>query len=181
VSDAGDADTGRPPPVDDLDRQSPSGDDAASVDASDEAWMGLALEEARLAAEDGEVPVGAVIIDATGNVVGRGRNRREGERDPTAHAEMLALREAARALDAWRLIGTTVYVTLEPCPMCAGALVNARVARVVYGCRDPKAGAIESLYTVGVDGRLNHRFAVRGGVREAECAETLRAFFRARR
>jgi tRNA(adenine34) deaminase len=147
----------------------------------DDGWMRLALEEAKQAAAEGEVPVGALILDAAGQIIGRGRNRREKEHDPTAHAEILAIREAAAALSAWRLIGTTLYVTLEPCPMCAGALVNARVERVVFGCSDPKAGAIATLYPIGVDGRLNHTFKVTSGVLADECAEVLRAFFRARR
>jgi tRNA(adenine34) deaminase len=144
----------------------------------DELFMRLAIAEADLAARDGEVPVGAVVIDGSGCVVGRGRNRRESGKDPTAHAEVEALREAARSLDRWRLLDATLYVTLEPCPMCAGALVNARVARVVFGCADPKAGALESLFRLGDDPRLNHRFQVVSGVLASECAEQLRAFFK---
>ncbi|MBK9261700.1 MAG: nucleoside deaminase [Polyangiaceae bacterium] len=143
--------------------------------------MRVAIEEASLAAVDGDVPVGAVVVDATGNVIGRGRNRREVGQDPTAHAEIEAIRDAARNRGAWRLLDTTVYVTLEPCPMCAGALVNARVARVVYGCKDPKAGAVDTLFAIGRDGRLNHRFEVQGDVLSDECANLLRAFFAARR
>jgi tRNA(adenine34) deaminase len=139
-----------------------------------------ALAEARLAAAAGDVPVGALVV-IDGLVVGRGRNRREAALDPCAHAEVEALREAARERASWRLIGATVYVTLEPCPMCAGALVNARVARVVYGCTDPKAGAIDTLYTIGRDPRLNHRFEVTGGVMADACASLLREFFAARR
>ena len=148
---------------------------------NDEALMRLALAEAALAGADGDVPVGAVVVDANGNVIGRGRNRREADHDPTAHAEIVAVRAAAAARGGWRLSDATLAVTLEPCPMCAGALVNARIARVVYGCSDPKAGAIETLYAIGVDGLLNHRFEARGGVLGDACAELLRAFFRARR
>lgn len=143
----------------------------------DQAFMLEAIAEAEAAAAVGDVPVGALIVDATGVVVGRGRNRRELDQDPTAHAEVDALRTAARALGHWRLEGATVYVTLEPCPMCAGALVNARVARVVYGCADPKAGAVDTLFTIGRDLRLNHRFAVTAGVLAGECAALLRGFF----
>ncbi len=126
--------------------------------------MREAMAEAEAAAVAGDVPVGAVVVDASGEIVGRGRNRREADQDPTAHAEVDALRRAAAGLGHWRIEGATVYVTLEPCPMCAGALVNARVARLVYGCPDPKAGAVDTLFTIGQDPRLNHRFAVEGGV-----------------
>jgi tRNA(adenine34) deaminase len=145
--------------------------------ATDEDWMRAALNEAKAAADAGDVPVGAVVIDARGALVASGRNRRELAQDPTAHAEVDALRRAAMSLGHWRLPGATVYVTLEPCPMCAGALVNARVARVVYGCPDPKAGAVDTLFTIGRDPRLNHRFAVTQGVLADECASQLRAFF----
>jgi len=159
--------------------EAPAGD--AEVRARDEAFMREALEEARLAAEAGDVPVGAVIVDASSVIVGRGRNRREANQDPTAHAEVEALRDAARARGAWRLAGCTLYVTMEPCPMCAGALVNARVARVVYGCADAKAGACDTLFTIGRDARLNHRFEIQGLVLAEECAHQLRAFFAPRR
>jgi tRNA(adenine34) deaminase len=139
--------------------------------------MSLALEEARLAAATGDVPVGAVVVDETGAVVGRGHNAREATGDPTAHAEVLALRAAAAALGSWRLAGCTLVVTLEPCTMCAGALVLARVPRVVLGAWDPKAGACGSVRDVVRDSRLNHRVEVVGGVREAECAAVLRDFF----
>lgn len=142
--------------------------------------MGEALTEARLAAVAGDVPVGAVVV-IEGHVVGRGRNRREADSDPCAHAEVEALREAAKARASWRLVGATVYATLEPCPMCAGALVNARIARLVYGCSDPKAGAIDTLFTIGRDPRLNHRFEVTAGVMAEDCAAILKAFFAARR
>jgi tRNA(adenine34) deaminase len=142
---------------------------------TDEHWMGLALEEAKAAAAAGDVPVGAVI--AIGDrIVGRGRNRRELDRDPTAHAEIVALRDAAAALGQWRVEGTLV-VTQEPCPMCAGALVNARIARLVFGCPNPKAGAVVTLYQIVSDPRLNHRIAVTGGVRADECAAVLQEFF----
>jgi tRNA(adenine34) deaminase len=144
--------------------------------------MRLALEQARLALETEDVPVGCVIVDdASGRILGTGRNVREAEQDPTGHAEVVALRAASRARDRWRLEGTTLYVTLEPCPMCAGALVNARVARVVYGATDPKAGAVGSLMDLCRDPRLNHRLAVTTGVLAEESATLLRAFFRARR
>lgn len=142
----------------------------------DEQWMKAAIAEARLAEAEGEVPVGAVIVHA-GEIIGRGRNLRETTQDPTAHAEMIALREAAHALGSWRLIDTSLYVTLEPCPMCAGALVNARVPRVVWGCDDPKAGATQTLYTIGSDARLNHRFECVPGVLGDQCAALLSEFF----
>ena len=141
----------------------------------DEHWMSLALEEARAAAAVGDVPVGAVIVMGD-RVVGRGRNRREVDRDPTAHAEIVALRAAAQAIGHWRVEGTMV-VTQEPCPMCAGALVNARIARLVFGCTNPKAGAVASLYQIASDPRLNHRVEVSGGVRAEECAAILQQFF----
>lgn len=140
-------------------------------------WMGEALREADAAANDMDVPVGCVIVDAQGVELGRGRNRRERDQDPTAHAEIIALRMAAARLRCWRLEGATVYVTLEPCPMCAGALVNARVARLVYGARDPKAGAVETAFFIGNGAPLNHAFAVTGGIAEAQCVARLRAFF----
>jgi tRNA(adenine34) deaminase len=146
----------------------------------DASWMAEALAEARKAAADGEVPIGAVVVH-DGRVVGRGRNERETRRDPTAHAEVLALQEAAQSLQRWRLTGTTVYATLEPCPMCAGALVNARVDRLVYAVADPKAGAAGTLFDIARDPRLNHRIEVVSGVMAAECAELLTSFFRSRR
>jgi len=146
----------------------------------DATWMAEALAEARKAAAEGEVPIGAVVV-VDRNVVGRGRNARESRRDPTAHAEVLALQEAARSLQRWRLTGATVYATLEPCPMCAGALVNARVDRLVYAVPDPKAGAAGTLFDVPRDPRLNHRVEVVSGVMAEECAELLSSFFRSRR
>ncbi len=146
---------------------------------TDAHYLGEALAEARLAERDGDVPVGAVLL-VGGAIVGRGRNRREVDQDPTAHAEIEALRAAARQLGHWRLPGT-LYVTLEPCAMCAGALVLARIERLVFGCRDPKGGAVETLFQIGQDPRLNHRFEILGGVREQECAELLKQFFASRR
>jgi tRNA(adenine34) deaminase len=142
--------------------------------------MLLALEHARLAARHGDVPVGAVVIDQAGNVLAAAGNEREIRHDPTAHAELLALREASRRLQSWRLAGLTLVVTLEPCTMCAGALVLARVARLVFGAFDPKAGAVSSLFDVVRDPRLNHRVEVRGGILEAECGALLRDFFSGR-
>ena len=142
----------------------------------DERCIGLALDEARAAAAAGDVPVGAVVVGNDGAVLGRGRNRRELDRDPTAHAEIVALREASQTLGQWR-VEATLYVTQEPCPMCAGAIVNARVSRLVYGCANPKAGAVATLYQITTDARLNHRVEVVGGVREVECAAVLQEFF----
>lgn len=143
--------------------------------------MRLALDEARLAEAHGDVPVGAILVDQTGTVLGRGRNRREERGDPLAHAEVEALREAGAGRGLWRLEDTTLIVTLEPCVMCAGALVNARVGALVYGARDARFGAVESLWTIPTDPRLNHRLAVTGGVLEPDCRELLQRFFRARR
>jgi len=146
----------------------------------DETFMAEALAEARRAAAEGEVPIGAVLV-VEGRIAGRGRNARERLRDPTAHAEILALQEAARTLGRWRLTGSTMYATLEPCPMCAGSLVNARVDRLVYGVADPKAGAVDTLFDIVRDARLNHRVAVTSGVLAEECGAVLREFFRERR
>jgi tRNA(adenine34) deaminase len=144
-------------------------------------WMGDALTEARLAAATGDVPVGAVVVSAAGEVIGRGRNAREAQQDPTAHAELLAMRAASAALGSWRLADCTLVVTLEPCAMCAGGLVLARVARLVLGAWDAKAGAAGSTRDIVRDGRLNHRVEVIGGVRAAESADLLRTFFAAHR
>jgi tRNA(adenine34) deaminase len=147
-----------------------------------ETWMREAIALAASAAAAGEVPIGCVIVhDPSGKVIGRGANRREMDRDPTAHAEVLAMREAGRALGHWRLVDCTLVVTLEPCPMCAGAIVNARIPRLVYGCDDPKAGAIRTLFQLCSDPRLNHRVDVTSGVLAEECAELLQSFFRAQR
>lgn len=142
--------------------------------------MAVALAEARAALEHDDVPIGCVVARG-GEVLACEHNARERDGDPTAHAEILALRAAARSLASWRLEGCTVYVTLEPCAMCAGALVLARVDRLVFGAPDPKAGAVGSLYDIARDDRLNHRIDVRGGVREEECAALLREFFAAKR
>lgn len=149
----------------------------APLDPSDLHWMQVALLEADLAPLHADVPVGCVIVDAQGVELARDHNRREQCADPTAHAETLALRAAAARLGHWRLEGATVFVTLEPCPMCAGALVNARVARLVYGASDLKAGAVHSLFEIGRDLRLNHRFQVTPGVLAEAGAARLRAFF----
>jgi tRNA(adenine34) deaminase len=143
--------------------------------------MRLALDEAALALPTGDVPVGAVVVDGGGAVIGRGHNVREADGDPTGHAEVRALQQAARAVGGWRLDGATLVVTLEPCTMCAGALVLARVGRLVYGAQDPKAGAVGSLWDVVRDRRLNHRPEVVAGVLAGECGEALRAFFRGHR
>ena len=147
---------------------------------TDDELMALAHDEARLAGEAGEVPVGAVVV-VGGEVVARGRNRRQAEHDPTAHAELLAIRAACAAAGSWRLPGAQVVVTLEPCPMCAGALRAARVGRVVFGAPDPKAGALGSLYNLGADPRLPHELEVRAGVRAEECGQLLAQFFADRR
>jgi tRNA(adenine34) deaminase len=148
---------------------------------TDEEAMGIALEEARLAAGHDDVPVGAVVLNGAGEVIARRHNEREATGDPTAHAEVLALRDAAAALGSWRLSDTTLVVTLEPCPMCAGAVVAGRVGRVVFGAADPKAGATGSLYNLCADPRLNHEAVVRHGVRAGESSELLTEFFAERR
>jgi tRNA(adenine34) deaminase len=149
-------------------------------DAGDIHYMRMALREAEAAFPRGEVPVGCVVV-RNGRVLARAHNLRETLKDPTAHAEILALREAAESYGAWHLDGTTVYVTVEPCCMCAGALVNARVERLVYGVADPKSGACESLFNIPEDEHLNHRLEVRGGVLAEEALALLRRFFRVRR
>jgi tRNA(adenine34) deaminase len=149
--------------------------------SADEESIRLALVEARLAELAGEVPIGAVVLDPAGVVIGRGHNERESTSDPTAHAEVIAIRAAARHRGGWRLDGCTLAVTLEPCTMCAGALVLARVDRLVYGAPDPKAGAVGSLWDVVRDRRLNHRPEVVGGVLALECGELLRSWFEAKR
>ena len=147
----------------------------------DARWMGLALDEARLALATDDVPVGAIVVGPDGVVIGRGHNAREGAGDPTAHAELLALRAAATGLGRWRLDDCTLVVTLEPCLMCAGATVLARIPRLVLGAWDPKAGACGSQWDVVRDRRMNHRVEVVAGVREGECAALLRTFFDAHR
>lgn len=159
--------------------------DIASTQLDDSKYMSLALEQASKALAQGDVPVGAVIVglDESQNplVVSQACNSREFRKDPTAHAEIIALREASRLLGRWRLTGCTLYVTLEPCSMCAGALVLARVDRVVFGARDPKTGAVESLYQVLTDSRLNHQPKVVGGILENDCSKILKDFFASRR
>jgi len=143
--------------------------------------MEMALEEARAAAAADEVPVGAVIVSFKQGVIARAHNQREQLRDPTAHAEMIAVTQAAQALQSWRLDDCALYVTLEPCPMCAGAVVLARLPLVVYGCADPKGGACDTLYRITADPRLNHRARVVGGVLADRCAAVLGDFFAAKR
>jgi tRNA(adenine34) deaminase len=156
---------------------SPGGEDTQMVE---ESYMAVALEEARRATGWGDVPIGAVVVRGD-RVLGRAGNQRERLADPTAHAEILALREAAAALGSWRLAGCTIYVTLEPCAMCAGATVLSRVDRLVFGAADPKAGFAGSLGDLVRDPRLNHRVEVTAGVLENRCAEVVRAFFAGRR
>jgi tRNA(adenine34) deaminase len=145
-------------------------------------WMAQALVEAARALEHGDVPVGAIVVElATGVVVARAHNARERDHDPTAHAEVLALQQAARHAGTWRLTDYALVVTLEPCPMCAGAAWAARIGRLVFGAADPKAGAAGSLYNFAADPRLNHEMEVVAGVRAPECAEVLTTFFRSRR
>ena len=148
---------------------------------SDREYMRLAIEEARKAGEAGEVPIGAVLIDDRGGVVFRAHNRREADLDATAHAELIAIREGGRRLGRWRLTGCTLYVTLEPCPMCAGALVLARLRRLVYGAADARAGAVESIFNIPGHPALNHHLEVTAGILEYDCAALLRDFFRKRR
>jgi tRNA(adenine34) deaminase len=143
--------------------------------------MEMALDEARTAADEDEVPVGAVIVSLERGVIARAHNQREMLRDPTAHAEMIAITQAAQALESWRLAQCVLYVTLEPCPMCAGAIVQARVPMVVYGATDPKAGACNTLYQITADPRLNHRCQVVSGVQAEQCADVLSRFFAAKR
>lgn len=147
----------------------------------DEHFMREALREAEIARTKGEVPVGAILVAEDGAIVARGHNLRETTFDPTAHAELLALRDASRELKRFRLLDLTLYVTLEPCAMCAGAIVLARTKRVVYGCTDPKAGAVDTHFGIGQSDVLNHRFDVTRGVLEAECREQLQSFFAALR
>lgn len=144
--------------------------------------MRLAIAEARVAESAGEVPIGAVAWHVpTARVVGRGYNRRESDRDPSAHAEIVAMRQAGATLGHWRLVDCVLAVTLEPCPMCAGAIVNARVPTLLYGCDDPKAGAVRTLYRLCEDERLNHRVQVVAGVLAGECAALLQSFFQKQR
>jgi len=153
---------------------------AVGREATDEHFMRRCLQEAERALAEDEVPIGAIVVHQ-GRIVGRGHNQRERLHDPTAHAEMLAITAAAAHLGDWRLKGCTVYVTLEPCLMCIGAMVLARIDRLVFGAYDPKAGACGSVYDIPADGRLNHRFEVTGGVLEPRCREILQDFFRRQR
>ena len=152
------------------------GDAGTSPELSDHELMGLAIDEARHAGEQGEVPIGAVVV-IDGNVVARRHNEREQSQDPTSHAELLAVRDAAAAIGSWRLENATVVVTLEPCAMCAGVMVNARVARVVFGARSYENGACGSLYHLGSDPRLNHEFETVSDVRAEECSALLSSYF----
>jgi len=157
------------------------GDFGPAAEGADERWMREALGAAREAARAGEVPVGACVVGPGGELLAVAGNRTRTDCDPTAHAEVVALREAARRLGNFRLTGSVMYATLEPCAMCAGALVQARVRRLVYGARDAKAGAVESVFRVCDASSLNHRMELTAGVLEAECRELMQAFFRARR
>lgn len=147
-----------------------------STQEQDRYFMQQALNEAALAEELDEVPIGAVVVH-NGNIVGRGHNLRETSNDPTTHAEMIAIRQAAQALDSWRLLDCTLYVTLEPCVMCMGAIILARIPNLVFGCRDPRVGAVGSIYNLAEDERFNHRVAVQEGVLEQECSTQLKSFF----
>lgn len=151
---------------------------AAACSERDAYFMRFALLEAEQAAAHGDVPIGAIVLSEDGRILARGRNRREQDADPTAHAEIVALRAATAGRGHWRLDDCTLFVTLEPCAMCAGALVNSRIRRVVYGAKDPKGGALDSLFEIGRDGRLNHRFSSTSGVGEAEARTQLQGFFR---
>ncbi len=144
-------------------------------------FMPIALEEARAAAKAGEVPIGAVLVRDDGEILARGNNRTIRDCDPTAHAEVVVLREAARAIGNYRLTDTTLYVTIEPCSMCAGAIIQARVPRVVYGCDDPKGGAVRSCFEILSHPRLNHQVEITSGILATECAAVIRSFFADRR
>ncbi len=164
-------------------RQTPERGDS-SVAEMDQAFMRAALALAASAAERGEIPVGALIvqeINGQRHIVGSGGNQRRIDSDPTAHAEIIALRQAGGALKRWQLTDCDLYVTLEPCPMCAGALVNARIRRVIFGCRDPKAGAVTTLFRITDDPRLNHRLEITPDVLAEQCADLLKTFFKSRR
>jgi tRNA(adenine34) deaminase len=146
----------------------------------DEQYMRIAIDQAKIAEENGDVPIGAVIVH-NNQVIAKAYNQKEQLQDPTTHAEIIALTQAAAALENWHLNGCTMYVTLEPCPMCAGALVLARIDRLVYGCDDPKTGAVKSLYNIATDSRLNHRLEVISGIMADECGKLLTEFFQKRR
>jgi tRNA(adenine34) deaminase len=145
---------------------------------NDRKFILLAIEQAQLAGSMGEVPIGAVITDKDNNLISSGYNLRESNHDPTAHAEIIAIKKASQKLSSWRLDGATLYVTIEPCPMCMGAIVLSRINRLVFGARDPKAGSVFSLYNIGTDNKLNHNVEVKEGVCEIECSNLLREFFK---
>jgi len=147
----------------------------------DHYYMGLALAEAEEAYQIGEIPIGAVLVDEGGNVIASAHNMRETWQDATAHAEVIVIREACRLLNRWRLTGTTLYVTIEPCPMCAGALVMSRIDRLVYGSSDYKAGGVESIFNIVQNEALNHQMAVAAGIRADECSAIMKRFFKERR
>ena len=155
--------------------------DAANHDKMDLHLMKLALEQAKISESIGEVPIGAIIVDGKGRIIAKSTNLREKLKSTLGHAELVAVHRACKKLDSWRLIDCTLYVTLEPCFMCAGALVQARIKRVVYGALDPKGGALHSLHTLGNDNRLNHKFEVTGGICADESTEMLKSFFRKKR
>ena len=148
---------------------------------NDRKFMLLAIEQAQIAGSIGEVPVGAVIVDQDNQILASAHNLRETNQDPTAHAEIVAIRKASETAGSWRMDGTTLYVTLEPCAMCMGAIVLARITRLVFGARDPKAGAVFSVYNIGIDEKLNHGIEVIEGVYELECSSLLKDFFKTRR
>jgi tRNA(adenine34) deaminase len=151
-----------------------------NITEQDEKYMRLAIDQAKIAEENGDVPIGVVIV-CKNQIIAKAYNQREQLQDPTAHAEIIALTQAAAALENWHMNGCTMYVTLEPCPMCAGALVLSRMDKLIYGCDDPKTGAVKSLYTIVTDERLNHRLEVTSGVLADECAKQLQDFFQQRR
>ncbi|MFQ6035163.1 MAG: tRNA adenosine(34) deaminase TadA [Sedimentisphaerales bacterium] len=155
-------------------------DSNSALQETNRRYMRLAIKQAKIAEENGDVPIGAVIVYKN-QIIGKAYNQRQQLNDPTAHAEIIALTQAAAYLKSWRLNGCAIYVTLEPCPMCAGALVLARIDRLVYGCDDPKAGAVKSLYNIVTDERLNHKLVVTSGVLAEQCSEQLQSFFQQRR
>ena len=156
-------------------------DDTPQVAENDIHFMRIALQEARNAEKQGEVPVGAVIVDQNGIILSRAGNRSIVDCDPSGHAEMIAIREAGKTRDNYRLLNTTLYATIEPCVMCTGAMIHARIYRLVFGALDPKAGAVVSQYLIGTDRKLNHQIIVKGRVLEEECSELLTSFFKKKR
>lgn len=148
---------------------------------ADEKYMRLAIKQAKLSETIGEVPIGAVIVDKSGKIISKSTNIREKEKTTLGHAELVAIHRACKKLNSWRLIDCTLYVTLEPCYMCAGALLQSRISRVVFGCHDPKGGALETLSQLGNDPRLNHKFVVTGGIFADECSLVLKEFFKKKR